>query len=170
MEQTAMSGIWLLHCSNLSILCNTAIQLWEYWPNYILYFTITWSMMFLLREWEINPQKKSSWDWMVAKVAIRLRPLGSRQCCLCSLSSAPLAGVQEYLTSIQKVLGSNSSWIPDLDLFLTLSTKTSCILHQCLLSFTVHNTKPLNHLKHLKHWQLQLWGLHKCSERKVMET
>ena len=52
----------------------------------------------------------------------------SKQCCLCSLSSALLPGpnglMERASASIQKVLGSNPSWILDffpMDLFLPLS-------------------------------------------------
>ena len=50
----------------------------------------------------------------------------SRQCCLYSLSFTPLPRVQMaygtlHLSSIQKVLGSNPSWIPDFFLWIYFS-------------------------------------------------
>ena len=60
----------------------------------------------------------------------------SRQYCLCSLSSAPLS-----VTSIQKVLGLNPSWILDffpMDLFLTLSGENN---ETASFSFFYHTTE-----------------------------
>ena len=54
--------------------------------------------------------------------------------------------VRECLTSIQEVLGSNPSWIPDFFRgFISHSLKKkNIILHECLLSLTVRNIKTLN--------------------------
>ena len=74
----------------------------------------------------------------------------SRQCCLCSLGFCfsardPSGLMVRTLTSIQKVLGSNPSWILYFFRgFISHSFNKNIIIHECLLSLTIRNIKPLN--------------------------
>ena len=127
------------------------------------------------RSWIVTVRKTMCHDWVFktrlqssARVPVqsnseRVRiswssAEASRQCCLCSLSSAPLPGVQAaYGKSVWvKVLGSNPSWIPDfcsVDLFLTLSRKKKkkdYSLHGCCCG-----TQSLQELR--SHWRPYLY-------------